>query len=141
MIPVSTTLSDPKWYHDFTKNYNYVFKDKRGIYNGIRAADLHFVPREGEEVECGPACVTHDPTQCNFLKQYREHLNEIDFQGFIKECERVANEIQQREGFEEEPYIVLIFYEIPSNKCSERDTVQTWFKDNGYEISELKYPI
>ena len=38
MIPVSTAMWDPKWFHDFTGDEDYIFKDKRGIYNGIRAS-------------------------------------------------------------------------------------------------------
>ena len=36
MIPISTAKWDPKWFHDFQDN-KYVFLDKRGVCNGLRA--------------------------------------------------------------------------------------------------------
>ena len=35
MIPVSTAMWDPKWFHNF-KNQYHVFKDRNGVYNGLR---------------------------------------------------------------------------------------------------------
>ena len=29
MIPISTAIWDPKWFHDFTYDQDYIFKDKR----------------------------------------------------------------------------------------------------------------
>ena len=34
-IPMSTCLSDPAWYHN-NQGENYIYKDKRGILNGLR---------------------------------------------------------------------------------------------------------
>ena len=35
MLPVSTAIYDPKWYHH-NLGYNNIFEDKRGILNGLR---------------------------------------------------------------------------------------------------------
>ena len=40
MIPVSTAVSDPQWYHNF-QDKNYIFLDKRGVANGFRCELLH----------------------------------------------------------------------------------------------------
>ena len=39
LIPVSTAVWDPKWYHNFKTN-DFIFKDKRGVVNGIRVEVL-----------------------------------------------------------------------------------------------------
>lgn len=36
---------------------------------------------------------------------------------------------------------VFIFHEAPSNKCSEREIFQQVFRENGFNIKELDYPI
>ena len=40
MLPLSTAVSDPSWYHENLNN-NHIFIDKRGIINGIRILPLH----------------------------------------------------------------------------------------------------
>lgn len=40
MIPISTAVWDPTWYHNFTNDYNYIFKDKRNILNGLRLESI-----------------------------------------------------------------------------------------------------
>ncbi len=137
MIPISTTYSDPLWYHDFTRNYNYIFQDKRRIYNGIRA-NIFLMPKD-YKCECGPSCIEHNPANCDFLKDYRVHLDTLDFNYVIKQLERIARDIQEIEGFEEEPIIVLIVYETPSNPCSERGPLQDWFKKHGVDVKELQF--
>lgn len=134
MIPVSTAMWDPKWFHYFTSDYNFIFKDKRGIYNGIRASIFLMSP--DYDCECGPRCLNRDPQNCNFLRDYREHLDTLDFDYIMSELERIANKVQEIEGFEEEPIIVLIVYEVPSNPCSERGPLQEWFAAHGVEVKE-----
>lgn len=136
MIPVSTAKWDPAWFHDFTGDYNYIFKDKRGIYNGIRA-EIFLMP-DDYQCECGPSCLNHNPQNCNFLKDYKAHLDTLDFQYVLNELKRIGNKVQELEGFEEEPIIVLIVYEIPSNPCSERSPLQKWFQENGTQVKEFK---
>lgn len=134
MIPVSTAMWDPKWFHNFTGDEDYIFKDKRGIYNGIRASIFLMSP--DYQCDCGPKCLNHDPQSCNFLKDYKAHLDTLDFNYVISELERIANKVQKMEGFTEEPIIVLIVYEVPNNPCSERKPLQDWFKENNYILNE-----
>ena len=134
MIPISTAMWDPKWFHDFTGDEDYIFKDKRGIYNGIRASIFLMSP--DYQCDCGPKCLNHDPQSCNFLKDYKAHLDTLDFNYVMSELERIANKVQKIEGFIEEPIIVLIVYEVPSNPCSERKPLQDWFKEHYIEVKE-----
>ena len=36
MIPFSTAVWDPAWYHNFKRDHNYTYVDKNGVLNGLR---------------------------------------------------------------------------------------------------------
>ena len=134
MIPLSTACWDPAWFHNFTKNYDYVFKDKRNVYNGLRADPLH-LPYE-IECNCSKEC-KDNPDKCKFIQDYRNYIYSLNFNDIYKRCERIGNYIKNIENFKEEPIIVLIVYETPTNPCSERIILKQWFKDNNYELEEF----
>ena len=136
MIPLSTAVWDPKWFHDF-KDTKYIFRDKNGVYNGVRVGKL--APKEHDDGRCRGRenCNPPDPDNCNFLKYYREQLDAIDFQWFLGRLDALGQHLKSKAGFSEEPVLVLIVYEAPSNPCSERGVLQQWFHDNGYELEEL----
>lgn len=130
MIPLSTAVWDPKWFHHEART---VYKDKNGVYNGFRIEE--FAPRNAE---CkGRDLCTQTPDNCQFLKNYRTQLDELNFDHVMKTFEDLCKTINQWENFEEEPIIVLIVYETPSNPCSERRVIQEWFKDHGVIVEEL----
>lgn len=143
MIPVSTAIYDPKWYHD-NKGQNYFFKDKNGVYNGIRSSYLF----PGQECDglCkgkeGDICVTGeglaDPNKCEFLTTYRNMLERIGFDKIYFELEGIANVVEQRDNVSD-PIIVLMVYETPDNPCSERSVIVDFFKENGVEVRELVF--
>lgn len=135
MIPLSTAVWDPKWYHAFRGNGN-IFKDKNGVYNGLRIEQ--FMPGKGCNNLCHGSenCESHDPTSCDFLKKYREQLDQLDFSTILNGLIEYSNSIKQIEGFPEDPVIVLIVHEAPHNPCSERRVIQEWFRDNGYILPE-----
>ena len=96
MIPISVCCTDPKWFHDFTGSYDYIFRDKRGIWNGLRADILHF-PKEkytGDNM-CGETCLMEpkDPSQCGFMTELVQYYNTIDFNYLLSNFERLANKI------------------------------------------------
>ena len=144
MIPVSTAMWDPKWYHAFTGSYDFVFKDKRGVWNGLRAPILHF-PQEkyNEKTACGSACpmAAKDPEHCEFMTELAQYYDSLDFEYIISNLKRLSDIVKENDGFIEEPVVVLIVYEVPSNKCSEREVLHKWFQKNGYNLTELSYPI
>lgn len=135
MIPVSTAVWDPKWFHDF-KDKEHIFKDKNGVYNGIRLEEL--APGDTCKDLCrGPEeCFTKNPSTCLFLQNYRKQIQQLDKDKLFEECKILASNIQRKECFIEEPIIVFIVYEIPSNKCSERNVLL-----EELNVEELKYPI
>lgn len=136
MIPISTAKWDPLWYHDGTRDYDYVFKDKRGVYNGLRADPLHLP--SGYSCACGKDCVQNPINcSCSFLTDYSNYLRTLDFSDIIKRCERIGYLVKEKEQFMEEPVIALIVYEAPNNPCSERIALRQWFASNGLFLAEF----
>lgn len=136
MIPVSTRMFDPKWFHQ-NKGHNYNYLDKRGIINGLRYDDI--IVQGNTQSYC--PCALRDPSQCQFLKDYYNELNKLDFKQIMAKLEDVATRYQQWKGFTEEPIIVFIVYEVPKNPCSERVILTKYFQEHGVDCKELKYPI
>ena len=136
MVPLSTCCFDPKWFHK-SNGHKYIYKDKNGVYNGLRAEP--FVPGEECEGLCrGPEnCDTGNSNTCAFLANYRKQLDKLDFNNIMQRFERIGNLIKEKESFKEEPICVLIVYETPSNPCSERRVIKQWFKEHGVEVEEF----
>lgn len=134
LIPLSTAMGDPKWYHDF-KGTNHQFKDRRGVWNGFRADP--FVPG----IECQDLCrgidmcSTKDPNVCTFLRTYHAQLDRLNFRGILGRFQAMADQFLMFDGIEDADF-ALIVYEKPTALCSERTVIQQWFKDHGYEIEE-----
>ena len=137
MIPLSTAKFDPKWYYNFQKQ-GYVWKDKNGVYNGLRAPV--FAPGPLCEGLCRgqETCETGSPQSCLFLKTYRYQLDQLDYNDVISRCERLGNYIQSLENFAQEPVIILLVHEAPQNLCSERRVIQEWFAAHGKKVVEWK---
>jgi len=130
MIPVSTALSDPKWFKPPTEKEYYI--DKRGIICGLRYEPLivqsqgtHYCPCEEKEILKG---------NCPIMQEYRQLLETIDFDKMIKAFEFCLNKFNK-------DTIVLIVYEAPNNPCSERKSLQEYFNNHEIECKELEYPI
>lgn len=142
MIPMSTTMWDPKWYHNF-KDQSIAFVDKNGVLNGMRIPVL--VP-DAERVWHGTCygrdkCSIGDPTICEFLRGYRRQLDEVNFDAFMQALESTVKNTAKLVNITEEPLVVFMFAEKPDNPCSERVEVHQWFHRNGFLIDELNYPV
>lgn len=125
MLPVSTAYHDPSWFNNF-KGEGYIFKDKRGIINGIKAYPL--IPQEFEE------------PPFNDITLYRKQLDKIDLDKFLKDAEELLEWFSNREKIKD-PILVLMVYESPKNPYSERWDLFDYFKTKGIKLNELKYPI
>lgn len=136
MIPVSTCMWDPAWFHSNGHN-GIIFKDKRGIVNGIR---FEYMIVQGDVLHRCP-CEEEDYTTCGFLKDYRAELEKLDFDFIMRQLQWLGEQRKKIDKFEGEPHIVLIVYEAPYNHCSERTVLQKYFQDHGISCQELKYPI
>lgn len=134
MIPLSTAIWDPKWYHDF-KESDYIFKDKNQVYNGLRIFQLQ--PGHNCHNLCsGRKNCEYSPDSCLFLRRYREQLNKLDFTQLMLDLKELSDSIKSIEKFDEEPIICIMVYETPDNPCSERVIIKEWFHKNGYELEE-----
>lgn len=141
MIPISTCLFDPDWFHNFTQDYNYIFYDNRHILNGLR---LETIIEQGRHSNHGPdicPCESKNYQTCSFLKQYRDNLENINFNNMVQDMQKFANNYKENENIDEEIILVLIVYEAPNNHCSERYALQDYFTSHGIECFELEYPI
>lgn len=141
MIPISTAIFDPAWFHDFTGDYSYIFFDKRHIINGLRCKAII---EQGKQSNHGPEicpCEDKNYNTCSFLSNYRSNLENIDFEKLVTALQEYANYYQQEFNIKEEIIIVFIVYEAPNNPCSERKPLQDYFNSHGIECKELDYPI
>lgn len=140
MIPFSTAVWDPKWYHDF-KSQNYNFLDRNGVINGLRLKN--FMPGEECDDLCRgiEVCPTRDPEQCPFLKVYEKQLRQLSKEKveayFNKVCKQIAETLQ----LNREAMPILIVHEAPSNPCSERRIIHKVMNSIGIPTTELSYPI
>lgn len=135
MIPLSTAKWDPKWFHQ-NKSQDFQFKDKNGVWNGLRAEP--FAPGPLCENLCtGPDGCTQTANDCLFLNTYKMQLRQLNFQDIYNRIVSIGEAVQKKEQFAEEPVVVLIVHEAPNNSCSERKSIQEWFQKNGYELKEF----
>ena len=130
MIPISTAVWDPKWYHNF-QGHDIIFKDKNNVLNGIRYPDLS----PTNIAPCCP-CENKDPTTCQFIKDYAEYLDTLDFDKVYSDLTFIGNKGKEILKFDEEPEICLMVYEKPDNPCSERKSLMEYFNKHGIPITE-----
>lgn len=140
MIPLSTAVWDPKWYHNF-KGQEHVFVDKHGVINGLRIQPL--MPGKTTEGMCSGIehCTTRNSCECEFIKMYRQQLDKINFNDFLVTLSIHINTVSGRLQLQKEPIVVFLVHEAPNNPCSERAPLIQWFDDNGMYVRELLYPI
>lgn len=140
MLPISTAVWDPKWYHAF-KQPEHTFVDKNGVMNGLRIKPL--APNSSCSNLCrGPEnCNSIEPGSCEFLQKYREQLDKINFDEFMFNLDLSGRKLKHILNFEETPMFVLLVHEKYDNPCSERSALISWFRDNGKDLKELQYPV
>lgn len=137
MIPLSTALGDPMWYHGGTKDKAIVSLDKRGVINGLRILPL--VPDGTCSNLCKGRdnCSINEPDSCKFLRNYYEQLDKVNFDDFTKNLESHIQLVCDKIGIKREPIVVILVHEALTNPCSERVVIQKWFKEHGVEVNEL----
>lgn len=140
MIPVSTAMFDPKWYH--TKDGN-CYLDKNNVINGMRIEYLHLPSSiynmlEASDKGCSKNCPLPKDGNCEFMKQYYKYLSSIPFKNLHNHLNMIANQHQQLMHYTEEPIVVLIVHESPNTGCAERPVLVQYFKDNGVDLEEVE---
>lgn len=132
-IPISTALSDPKWFHHNTYNKNFIFYDKNDVINGLREERLMPGPTCQDLCHGTKGCSDH-PSECQFLINYRKQLDEIDFDKFSQDMEEILADYYSARKICAN--LVFIVYEVPDNPCSERGALIEWFKSHNVEVEE-----
>jgi hypothetical protein len=133
IIPISTAVWDPKWFHNF-KDKSHIFIDKNGVINGIRFEELNPEKCHADGCPCELLKNIEEPN-CKFLTEYRDGLNEVDFDKLMKKIDYLINKLGKSK---ENTNIVFLVYETPDNPCSERKALMDYFKSHGLEISEWR---
>ena len=130
LIPMSTAMWDPKWFHNYGPE-TIIFRDKRNVINGVRADAL--TPFALEPNLCkGRDLCKYNPSNCKFLKKYFEYLSNLDFYMIVSDLESQANKLIPDSD------ICLMVYETPDNPCSERQMLIKWFNIHGVDVPEWK---
>lgn len=136
-VPVSTAVWDPKWFHD-NHNKNWIFQDKRGVWNGIRLEAL--MPGKECENLCDGSCYPKEPDTCVFLQRYKEQLAKVDFNYIMDRLQHVAEFVSKTSDIKDPIEIVLMVYEKPDTQCSERWEIKNLFERNGVFVEDLDFP-
>ena len=110
----------------------------------MASASYHYI--HGEECKglcSGRNCSNKNSDCCDFIQVYQKQLEKINFKELYSDMERLAITFKEKQQLkeEEESILVLIVYEAPSNKCSERQSLINYFNSKGIPCEELKYPI
>ncbi len=136
MIPFSTAVWDPKWYHE-NRGQNHLFIDTRGIVNGLRIPML--VPPQWVRGACKglDECPVKNPNECAFLFAYGDYVNTLKTDDVLKWLNNACEKIRLRTKFDEEAVAILMFHEKYDNPCSERIPVTNWLINNGVPVVEF----
>ena len=134
MIPISTALWDPKWYHQ-NQDQSHWFIDKNGVINGLRAEE--FAPGQVARAvsDCG-SCDHTNSNNCAFLRAYEHQLNQLDIDNIMTRIENLCAAVRPVVGYTGEAIPVFIVHEAPDNPCSERAAIQNYFRSHGIDCEE-----
>lgn len=84
---------------------------------------------------CCP-CENKNPNNCQFIKDYAEYLDTLNFDKVYSDLMFIANKSKEILKFDEEPEICLMVYEKPDNPCSERKSLMEYFNKHGILVTE-----
>ena len=136
MVPVSTAVTDPSWFHNF-RDADHITTDDNGILCGFRAEKMTPAPHDhatcGKGQFEGKGC-THDPATCAYLREYREQLDSLDAEATLKSIE---NRIKDT-GKTDFDTIVFLYLSSASHACSEGSVICAWLNGLGIECEEMK---
>lgn len=142
MLPVSTAMWDPRWFHNF-KGQLHKYIDNNGVINGVRMNQLCMEMYRWENLvktnrSCSD-CENFVPYECPFMQEYAKYIREKnpDFKNFLSFCEGYIAFLNQNFNYKIDT-IIFIVHEPPTRDCGERQELQRWFKENGYDLLEWR---
>lgn len=124
LVGLSTAVFNPKWLHPGKSQNGILWLDIPPLKPGHSCNGL-----------CSGHCNPKHPHDCEFLKQYRIQLDNINFNEFLIKLNKLKEKIENNEHLNDIDFALLV-YEVPTNPCSERVVIQDWFKANNLEIQE-----
>lgn len=145
LVPVSTAMWDPKWYHD-GKGPGHIFINKSGVLLGVRLPIFSPYKVDNTDnfgdilcVKCTNSKEPRHPESCEFIKRYREQLRSESKENYISALSEVAVESKKLLNLTDWPDICLIVHEADTNPCSERGEIIKLFQEVlGIDIKEWK---
>lgn len=147
MLPVSTAMWDPKWFHLGDGHSKYI--DKNGVINGVKFPELVLDKYRWDDLAkkhlscidlCKDSCYMEFSIEyCPFMKEYYKNITTKmeSFEKFLQHCESYVQYMRQSTGISIDT-IVLIVYESVEKPCGERWVLKDWFAENGYELKEWR---
>lgn len=131
MLPLSVNQGEPKWFHD-NKGRNYIFQDKRGVWNGGYIDEISSSNLNCNSDEC-INCVNGEKEKrndCAFIKAFLEKLQKLDFKKTIIKLTKLAEHFKCNS-------ICFVVFEKPEIICGERVAIKKWFEENNTHIEEF----
>lgn len=127
LVILNTTVYPPHWYGPIGQI------DKNGVIS-LTCSPLR--PGASCDGLCNGKCEPKHPTDCAFLREYRKQLDAIDFPAFMDHLLDLRERLRIDFPLDEDFDFAFVFFETPSNPCSERWPVQDWFRAHSVEIEE-----
>jgi len=124
LVGLSTCVWNPKW--------RPMGKDARGV---ICVDCPPFKPGRECDGLCNGKCDPKHPADCLFLQNYKKQLDKVSLVTIQDSLGKLATQICADERLPEVDFAFL-FYETPTNPCSERVVVQQWFRERNIKIEE-----
>lgn len=146
MIPLSTAMFDPGWYHN-NEDSRTLFWDKNGVINGLRCYQFIF-NKDKYEGWCSDECRFKlkkqesgetETINCPYLDAYRRMLSMISWSELMEFFRNIITYVagHNKDLDNIDKYnICLIVYEPPKSVCSERFELIKWFKEHDIELIE-----
>ena len=126
LVALSTAIYPPKWLK-FGKDKNGVLViDCSPLKPGVECSGLCNGPDN---------CKYKESHNCLFLRTYYHQLEQIEFDHFIYQLQKLHDDICAGENLKDVDFAFIVF-EKYDNPCSERWPIQEWIKENGLEIKE-----
>jgi len=124
LVGLSTAVWNPKWLQ------------KGRSQNGIIWLDIPpLKPGKNCDGLCNGKCSPKHPNNCNFLREYKNQLDKIDFNMLMEHLQVLSETIKVGEQFNDVDFALLV-YEKYDNICSERWPLIQWFKEHNMELKE-----
>lgn len=134
IIPFSTAVWDPQWYHQGRGN-KHIYLDKNGVVNGLRYEP--FVCIDHDSCRGPEKCESNDPNTCKFLTNYREQLMKVSKEEVFSHFDKVVENLRKRGINIQDPVLCFMVYETPKNTCSERWPLMEWCNKNNITCREF----